>query len=51
MHNNDMAKVLEDKNQGTPTQGDSYFFPFCRNIGSPLMDTLNIPGFNVGLFI
>jgi hypothetical protein len=44
-----MAKVLEDTNQGTSTQGDSCDFPFHGNIGAPLMATLNILGLNVGL--
>jgi hypothetical protein len=44
-----MAKVLEDTNQGTPSQGDSCAFPFFGNVGAPLMATLNIPGLNVGL--
>jgi hypothetical protein len=49
VHKNDMAKVLEDTNQGTPTQGDSCAFPFFGNVGAPLMATLNILGLNVGL--
>jgi hypothetical protein len=44
-----MAKFLEDTNQGTPAQGDSYAFPFFGNVGAPLMATLNIIGLNVGL--
>jgi hypothetical protein len=44
VHNNDMAKFLEDKNQGTPSHGISYAFLFFGNIGIPLMATLNIPG-------
>jgi hypothetical protein len=51
MHKNDMAKVLEDTNQGTPTQGDSCAFPFFGNVGAPLMATLNILGLNVGLSV
>jgi hypothetical protein len=46
-----MAKVLEDTNQGTPSQGDSYAFPFFGNVGAPLMATLNILGLNVGRFL
>jgi hypothetical protein len=44
-----MDKLPDDTNQGTPLQGDSYAFPFFGNIGVPLMATLYIPGFNVGL--
>jgi hypothetical protein len=51
MHKNVMAKVLEDTNQGTPSQGDSCAFPFFGNVGAPLMATLNIPGLNVGLSV
>jgi hypothetical protein len=51
VHNNDMAKVLEDTNQGTPAQGDSCAFPLFGNIGAPLMATLNILGLNVGLSV
>jgi len=51
MNNKFMAKSLEDTNQGTHDQGDSYAFPFFGNVGSPLMATLNIPGLNVGLLI
>jgi hypothetical protein len=46
-----MAKVTDDTNQGTPSQGDSYYFPFFGNIGLPLMAILNIPGLNVGLSV
>jgi hypothetical protein len=49
VHKNIMDKVLEDTNQGTPSQGDSCAFPFFGNVGAPLMATLNIPGLNVGL--
>jgi hypothetical protein len=44
-----MAKVPDDTNQGTPSQGDSCAFTFLGNIGVPLMVTLYIPGLNVGL--
>jgi hypothetical protein len=49
MHKKVMSKVLEDTNQGTPSQGDSFSFPFFGNVGSPLMATLNILGLNVAL--
>jgi hypothetical protein len=49
MHNIFMARVPDNTNQGTPSQGDSGAFPFFRNIGVPLMATLYIPRLNVGL--
>jgi hypothetical protein len=49
LHNIFMAKVPDDTNQLTPSQGDSFVFPFFENIGVPLMATLYIPGLNVGL--
>ena len=49
MHKIFMAKVLNDTNQRTPSQGDSFAFLFLENIGVPLMATLYIPGLNVGL--
>jgi hypothetical protein len=49
MHKNNMAKVLEDTNQATPSQGGSCDFPFFGNVGSPLMATLNIHGLNVNI--
>jgi len=51
VHKNDMAKVLEDTNQGTPSQRNSCAFPFFGNVGAPLMATLNIIGLNVGLLV
>jgi hypothetical protein len=48
-HNIFMDKVLGDTNQGSPSQGDSFSFPFFGNVGGPLMATLYIPGLNVGL--
>jgi hypothetical protein len=44
-----MAKVPDNTNQGTPSQGDSCVFPFFGNVSVPLMATLYIPGLNVGL--
>jgi hypothetical protein len=44
-----MEKFPNDTNQGTHSQGDSCAFPFFKNIGVPLMDTLYIPTLNVGL--
>ena len=49
MHKIFMAKVPDDTNQGTPSKGDSFSFPFFENISVPLMATLYIPGLNVGL--
>jgi hypothetical protein len=49
LHKIFMAKVTNDTNQGTPSQGDSCAFPFFGNVGVPLMGTLYIPGLNVGL--
>jgi hypothetical protein len=49
VHNFFMEKVTDDTNQGTPSQGDSFAFPFFGNIGVPLMATLYTPGLNVGL--
>ena len=49
MHKIFMEKVIDDTNQGTPSQGNSCAFPFFGNVGVPLMATLYIPGLNVGL--
>jgi hypothetical protein len=51
MHKIFMGKLTDDTNQGTPSQGDSCYFPFFRNVGVPLMATLYIPGLNVGLAV
>jgi len=51
VHKKVMAKCFEDKNKGTPTQGDSCVFPSFGNVGAPLMASLNISGLNVGLTI
>jgi hypothetical protein len=51
VHNIFMDKVLDDTNQGTPSQGDSCDFPFPINISVPLMATLYILGLNVGLAV
>jgi len=44
-----MDKVLENTNQGTPMKGGLSGFPCFGNVGAPLMATLNIPRFTVGL--
>jgi hypothetical protein len=49
LHKIFMEKFLDDTNQGTPSQGDSFSFPFFGNFGVPLLATLYIPGLNVGL--
>jgi hypothetical protein len=49
MHKIFMEKVLDDTNQGTPSQGDSCAFHFLVNVGVLLMSTLYILGLNVGL--
>jgi len=49
MHNTFMAKFHKDTNQGTPSQGVPYAFPFFGNFGAPLIATLNIHGLNLGL--
>jgi hypothetical protein len=51
VHNIFMAKVPNDTNQGTPSQGDSCAFPFFGNVAIPLMATLYIPGLNMGLLV
>jgi hypothetical protein len=50
-HKNVMDKYIEDTNQGIPSQGDSCVFPFFGNVGSPLLDTLNIHRLNVVLLV
>ena len=44
-----MAEIPKGTNQGTLVHGDPYAFPCFGNIGSPMMATLNLPGFTVGL--
>jgi hypothetical protein len=52
VHQNIVAKILEDIDQGTPSQGDdSCIFHFFQNIEAPLITTLNIPRLNVGLSV
>ena len=40
-----------DTNQETPSLGTPYTIPLIRNVGVPLMATLNLPGFTLGLLI
>jgi hypothetical protein len=49
VHKKAMAKFIEDTNQGTPGQGDSFSFRFFENVGAHFMATFNIPGLDVGL--
>lgn len=42
-------EIPKGTNQGTPIHGYPYAFPCFGDIGPPLMATLNIPGFTVGL--
>ena len=44
-----MDKVPENTNYGTPVQGGMCGFPGFGNIGAPLMATLSLPGFTIGL--
>ena len=44
-----MAEVPQDTNQGTPGQRDPCVFSSFGNVGAPLMATLNLPGFTIGL--
>ena len=44
-----MDEVPEDTNQGTPLHGDPYAFPCFGNVVPPMMATLNLPRFTVGL--
>ena len=46
-----MASTPTDTKQETPMQGDSYAFPFTGNVVVPLMATLNLPGFTLGLSV
>jgi hypothetical protein len=46
-----MEKVMDNTNQGTPSQEESFAFPFFENVGVPLMAMLYIPGLNVGLSV
>ena len=44
-----MSSNHMDTGQETPMQGDSCAFPFTGNVGVPLMDTLNMPIFTLGI--
>ena len=44
-----MDKVPENTNHGTPLQGGLCGFPGFGSVGAPLMATLSLPGFTIGL--
>ena len=44
-----MDKVPKNTNHGTPLQGGLCGFPGFGNVGVPLMATLSLPGFTIGL--
>ena len=46
-----MAKILEGTNQGTLVHQDPCSFPCFGNISLPIMATLNLLGFIVGLLV
>ena len=46
-----MDKVPENTNHGTPLQGGLCGFPGFGNVGAPLMATLSLPGFTIGLSV
>jgi len=46
-----MANVPGDINQGIRLQGNPCAFPLFGNVGTPLMATLNIPGFTMILSV
>jgi hypothetical protein len=51
LHKIFMDKVLDDTNQGSPSQGDSCAFPFFGNVVVALMATSYIPRLSVGLLV
>ena len=44
-----MANTPTDTSEESPMKGDSYAFPFTGNVVVPLMATLNLPGFTLGI--
>ena len=46
-----MEEITEGTNQGTPINGDPCSFPCFGNGGPPMMDTLNLLGFTMGLLV
>lgn len=46
-----MVEIPEGTKQGTPIHGDPCAFPCFGNVGPPMMATLNILGFTVGLLV
>ena len=46
-----MASIHVGTNQENPMQNDSCDFLFAGNVGVPLMATLSLPGFTLGLLV
>ena len=46
-----MVSVPEMTNEGTPTLGEPFFFPYYGNIGPPHIATLSLPGLTIGLSV
>ena len=46
-----MDKVPENTNHGTPFQGGLCGFPGFGNVGAPLMATLSLLGFTIGMSV
>ena len=44
-----MANTPTDTNKEAPMLGDPYTFPLIGNVGVPLMATLNLLGFTLGI--
>ena len=44
-----MANTPTDTNQEIPMLGAPCTFPLTENVGVPLMATLNLPGFTIGI--
>ena len=42
---------MKETNQGTPMKWDFCAFPFVGNVSAPLMATLNLPRFTLGILI
>ena len=46
-----MEKDPKDTTQGTPIHGDPCACPFFGNIGPPMIATLQLPRFTIGLLV
>ena len=44
-----MVELIEDTNQGTPIHWDPCSFPCFGNVDPPMMATLNLPRFTMGI--